>query len=241
MSGWKAAWAMAMFGWRKEWLGMLFTFLFALYCGGMTGVSLNELLSDPAGSSGMFVMVDWMYLMVFPAFGLLMNRTAFKISRDDVYTKKIAHWRTMPIPLQTIVKARMLNALLMVPIIGLAFLLLQYGVSSALRDRMSLVGWLAAGFVWMCYAFAMNAVLIWLELGCSGKRYVWYYWGFVAACMIVSAILAFGGVHLVRETMIQIDAGHYYILPAGLAIAAAALYAGYRLTLKRMRERSYVF
>ncbi|MBW5445535.1 hypothetical protein GE107_05590 [Cohnella sp. CFH 77786] len=239
MSDWKTAWRMARFGWRREWPGMVFTLLFALYIGWIVGFTLYALLRERASFSMMHAVVDWMYLMMFPAFGLLMNRTAFAISRDDVYTRKLAHWRTMPIPPETIVKARMLNALLLVPAIGLAFLLLQYFISSTLRDQLTIMAWLAVGFIWICYALGMNAFLIWMELGCSGKRYVWLYWALMGVCMIVSAGLAFGGVHLVRGTIGEIKTGHYYWLPVSLLFAVSALYAGYRLTLQRLHLRPY--
>lgn len=241
MTDWRAAWKLARFSWRRDWLGMLITCLFGVYVGWWMGVSLDELFNIEGKIPVFDAMVDWMYLAMFPGFGVLMNRTAMGIGREDAYTKRIAHWRTMPIALEVIVKARYMTALLLVPVIGFIFLMIQYGVSGTVNERFKLLEWLAFGLIWMCYALAVNALHVWMELGMSGKQYIAYYWCFAAACAIVSAGMALMDISLLRLTANQVLAGRYAWIPLSLVLAAAALYAGYRLTLVRMRNRSYVF
>ncbi|WP_276356243.1 hypothetical protein [Cohnella caldifontis] len=239
MRGWSAAWRMAQIGWKREWPGMLFTFLFAVYCGWIGGFTLGEILRYEDTIRSTYMITDWFYLLVLPVLGQLMNCTVFAISRGDIHTKKIAHWRTMPIPLETIAGTRLLNAVLLTAVNGLVFLGLQYAVSPAIREQLPLAGWLCAGLVWIGYALAVNAVLIWFELGCSGKVYVRFYWAFVGCCLLLSGVLTLSGVHLVRAVIREMQAGHYIWLVISPVAAAAALYAGYRLTLRRMRGRSF--
>jgi hypothetical protein len=241
MSGWKAVWAIARSEWKRERYGMLFTLLFALYGGGLCGFLLNALLGPDDAPSVLYVMVDWMYLMMLPVCGLLFNRTAWAISRDDVYTKKLAHWRTMPIPAEKILQARLLQGIILVLVIGFAFLMLQYAIAPALREQVSITQWLAVGTIWLGYALLINGFFIWIEMGCSGKRYVRLYLTFMIVTMVVPVSLTLGGFHLFRYTLREIEAGHYGWMLLGFAAAIAALYTGYRATLARMRKRSYIF
>jgi hypothetical protein len=243
MREWKSAWRMARFGWRRDWPGMLFTLLFAVYGGLICGFTLDSIIrnEETIEIRVLDVITDSMYLMVFPVFGQLMNSTAIFVMRSDIYSKKLAHWRTMPIPLKTIVSARWLNAVLLSIVNGLVYQLMQFAVSPAIREQLSWAGWLGAGFVWFGYSLAIQAAIIWMEMGVSGRRYVVFYWVFVGCCLLLAGALRLFDVKLVRAVMGELQAGHYFWLAASAAVAAAAMIAGYRLTLRRLRERSYVF
>jgi len=241
MSGWRTIWAIEKFGWRREWSGLLLMLASTLYVGALIGFAMGEALVGDADSKIGGVLVDWMYMMMFSVFGMCSNRTTFRIFREDFYTRKIACWRTMPIPLAAIVGARIARALVLVPGIGFLFLLLQYGFAAEVRARLSLGEWLAAGWLWICYGLAMSALLIWLELGVSGKRYMIAYWAMLAVIGLAAVGAAIGGVHLIAWTIDQASAAHYAWLPVFTLAAAAALFAGFRLTQNRMRHRSYYF
>ncbi len=228
--------------WRRERIGLAFTLIFAIYMGTVISLSIDGTMENNEDSRSLNGVIDWIYLTMFPVFGLVMNKSAFGMWRDDYYSRRIAHWRTMPIPVASIVQARFLQTIIVLPVIGVCFLLLQYMIASNLRDTVSPVQWLENGVVWMCYSFIVNAMYVLLELGYSGKRYVQVYLGYMGITAIVSAILSWQGIHLFQEVLRVTEEGHAFDLIIGLAIVAvAASWVGYKATISRIRARSMTF
>lgn len=241
MSGWKAVRKLAGFQWRQEWYGFFFMLALGLYVGWMVSMLMGDAAEQNGVAMPMATAIDLLYLVMYPAFGQCMNRTSFRIMREDTYTRQIAHWRTLPIPLTAIIQARLLRCVLFVPGLGLLFTYLQYAFAPELRVLLGLGEWLAFAWLWVCYGLIMDALIVWLEMGTSGKAYMWTYWGIMAAYGLAVVITALNGVTLVGETIELIANGQYGWLLAFTVLAAAALAASYRLTLRRMRRRPYYF
>jgi len=241
MTGWRAVRKIAGFNWRRERFGLAFMLLFVIYVGWLVGMLLGDWLIGSRIAQSISISTDWMYLLVFPAFGQCMNRTSFRIMREDSYSRQLAYWRTMPIPLTSIIQARLLRSVICILAFGVLFGFLQYGISSELRVLLGPGEWLAFTWIWICYGLAMNALLLWLEMGLSGKRYMWIYWGVMVFSGLVAAGLSTQGVSLVGGTIDWVASGHYGWLPVFTLLAVVVLIAGYRLTLNRMRLRSYYF
>jgi hypothetical protein len=228
--------------WKRERFGIIFTFLFAIYTGATISFSVNFIFGKEEVPRILYGVIDWIYLTMFPFFGLVMNKSAFRMWQDDYYSKRLAYWRTMPIPLASIVRARFLQSLITLPIVGVVFILLQYAIAPNLREAVSLVQWLENGIVWLAYALIVNAFYVWLELGFSGKKYVLYYLGFMGLTAILSAVLTWQGIYLFQEALRLIHEGNGAALIVGLAVAAvAATWIGHRETVKRIRRRSMTF
>lgn len=228
---------------RREWIGILVTLVFALYTGGFVSFMVDAMFfGDEEIPVVMIGMLDWIYLTMFPCFGTIMNKTAFAMWRGDIYTKRLAHFRTMPIPLTAIIKVRVLQSVVLLPVIGSSFLLLQYSLAPALRDTVTLGQWFTAGLIWMCFSFLVNALYTCLELGYSGKRYALVYITVMAVKAILVAILTWQGVHLFNEVLqlAKSDQAMQWIVLFVL-LAITATWAGYHLTLRRVRTRSINF
>lgn len=227
---------------RREWIGAVATLVFALYLGGVISFTIDGLLGEEEIPVSLTGFVDWMYLTMFPCFGLLMNKSVFAMWRDDVYTKRIAHWRSMPIPLSAIIKTRILQSVIMLPVIGGAFILLQYTLAPELRDSVTLGQWFTAGLLWLCFAFIVNAVYIYMELGNNGKRYTLIYLGLMVVTAILVCLLTWQSVHLFSEVLriSKSDQAPVWIIFLVL-LAIIANWVGYHLTLRRVRARSITF
>jgi hypothetical protein len=228
--------------WKRERFGIIFTFLFAIYIGATISYSVNGIFGEEEVPRILYGVIDWIYLTMFPIFGLVMNKSAFAMWRDDYYSKRLAYWRTMPIPLASIVRARFLQSLITLPIVGVVFILLQYAIAPNLRESVSLAQWLENGGVWLAYAFIVNALYVWLELGFSGKKYVLGYLGFMGLTAILCAALTWQNINLFQQVLRLIEEGYGTALIVGLAVAAlAATWIGHRATVRRIRRRSMTF
>lgn len=240
MSERKAVAYIGAYLWRRERFGMVFTLLFAMYLGFIISTTVNALLNpNEEVPKWLNVMVDWIYLMMFPIFGLVMNKSAWGMWRDDFYSKRLAQWRSMPIPATSIVTARMLQSAVMMPVIGAVFMVLQYATASHLRESVTPLQWIENGFAWACYALVIIAVYVWLELGFSGKRYCLYYFGIMLFLAVVSVVLTWQGIYLFQEVLEIIRRGYGWALILGMAIVAGAvLRLCHRMTVNRIRARS---
>jgi hypothetical protein len=227
---------------RREWIGALVTFLFTIYIGVFMSFVTDGLFSDEEVPSAMIGMLDWIYITMLPCVGMLMNRTAFAMWRDDIYTKRLAHFRTLPIPLATILQVRVIQSVMMLSVNGCLFFFLQYLFAPELQESVSLGHWLAAGLIWMCFSFMFNAFYTYVELGFSGKRYSQIYLAIMVVKGIIVAVLTWQGVHLVLKVLelAKSDLAGLWITLFVIA-AVMATWMGYRFTLRRLQVRSITF
>ncbi len=241
MRGWRAVRMIIAFEMRREWTGVLVTFLFACYFGIIfSGSAIDPL--DRSGAARFYDGVrDWVYLFGFPLFGSMMNRTIFGYWRDDPFTRRIAHWRTMPIPLSAIVGARYAQAVLMTAVVGSGFIALQYAIHWGFRERVELSEWVAAGFVWVAYGFVIQSAYILLELGFAGKTFVKWYLGYSIVLALLCVLLAWQDVSVFDEVLAASTARPLVWPAVALVAAVAALWTGSRLTLRQMQRRRYTF
>jgi len=244
MSYWKALRLLSGQLWRWDMTGYIVAFAFALYIGATMSLNANALFGSEADKvpSAIIGIIDWMFLAIMPIMGSCMNRTVFSIWRDDSHTRRMAVLRAYPIPLPVVIGSRVMQTVLLTTINVTAMLALIYALSPDLRDNVSIVRWIVFDAMWICYSLIVGSVLIWLELGHSGKRYVLIYLiGFVIVSAIVIT-MSWLSVHPFTEVLAWTElAGAPAILLGLLAAAAAALWIGYRVTIRKIRTRSLAF
>ncbi|WP_027094635.1 hypothetical protein [Cohnella thermotolerans] len=241
MKEWRAIVAIVAFELRREWTGVAVTAFFAIYF----GVFVTGALDVPDVHTGadryLNGMRDWLYLFGFPLFGCLMNRTVFTYWRNDPFTRRIAHWRTMPIPIRAIVGARIAQAVLVMAIAGSLFIAMQAIAHSSFDKTAGAAEWIAAGLVWIGYGLTVQAAYLYLELGFPGKMFVIWYLGYTLLVGLISALAAWQDVSLIREVLRAVSKQPLLLPAAALLVAAVALGLAYRLTIRRMQIRRYIF
>ncbi|MDG0809790.1 hypothetical protein [Cohnella rhizosphaerae] len=241
MSGWRATKALAAFEFKRDRLGLVLTAAFALYVGTIISALIDDRFGDGDVSRYLSGMADWLYTFTIPAFGCAMNRTMFAYWRGDVFTKRLSHWRTMPIPLERMASARMLLAAVAMAAIGTIFFVSQYLLAPALRDRVSPGEWAGTAVVWLCYGLIVNALILYLEMGFSGKTYVKAYMSICLLLGLIALAAAWRRISLVGEVTAAVGQAPV-LLPVGAGILAiAVLYGMRRAIVKRMARRSYTF
>lgn len=224
---------------RREWIGVVVTLVFALYVGGFLSLPIDDMLKEAEAPAVLIGTTDWIYLTMFPCFGMVMNKTVFAMWRDDFYTKRLAYFRTMPIPLSAIIQFRIIQSVIMLVLIGSVFLLLQYLLSPSLREAASLSQWFTAGLVWLFFSILVNAAYTYLELGFNGKRYAQMYLAMMLGLAIVVSLLTWQEIHLFLEVL-QLAKSDFALgwVALFMLLAIAGAWLGYRLTLERVRRRS---
>jgi len=240
MRGLQAVRTVFVFEMKREWFGVVVTTLFALYFGIVFVFTVHP---GANGEPAVFMsgMRDWVYLFSFPLFGCLMHRTVFHYWRHDPFTKRIAHFRTMPVPVAAIVGARYAQSLLMQFLAGGMFLAWQFIVSTDLQKLAGIGQWIAAGLVWIGYGMLVQTFYIYLELGCSGKTFVLYYAAYTAAMGAAGIALGLAHESLFLDVLRAVQRYPVMCILAVWVAAALAARIGRRLTMERMRRRRYTF
>lgn len=243
MSYWGAL--RVLFGqqWRWDRKGYIVALGFALYMGATMSFSANGIFGGEDIPSELIGVIDWMFIAIMPIMGTCMSRTIFSIWRDDSYTRRIAVLRAYPIPVPVIIGARIAQSVVMVPFNVTAMLVVIYALSPDLRDEVSLLRWAAFGAIWICYSLIVNAAVVVLELGYSGKRYVLFYLIGIGTLTAIVIALTLWGVHPFLEVLgwTKQGGGAAALVLCAIGCAAAALWIGYKTTTRRLRERSIAF
>ncbi|WP_027085983.1 hypothetical protein [Cohnella panacarvi] len=244
MSYWKALRLLSVQLWRWDKKGYIVAFAFSVYLGATMSLNANELFDGEADEipTALIGIIDWIFLAAMPIMGSCMNRTIFSIWRDDSHTRRMAVLRAYPIPLPVIIGSRIAQSVLLAAINVTAMLALIYALSPDLRDNVSILRWIAFDAMWICYSLIAGSALIWLELGHSGKRYVMTYligFGVVTAIVVAMSWLS---IHPFLEVLAWTKLGGSLAIILGLlAVAIAALWIVYRVTIRKIRTRSLAF
>lgn len=241
MNEWRAIRTLIAFELKREWKGVLFALLFALYFAIIYSAMGDAPKDDSSAARVLSGSRDWIYLFGLPIFENLMNRTCFGYWRDDPSTRRMAHWRTMPIPVRTIVTARHVQSVFLLIITGGLFIAVPCLMNPSWMSVGSGADWFPGGIVWIGYGLIAHMGCIYLELGFSGKTFMKWYLGFIGIMGAISVLLAWQGVSLYLEVLKLADKQPIWVPMAGVAVTALAMKLGIDSTVKRMQQRSYTF
>jgi hypothetical protein len=172
MTSWQGAKILFQHEMRRSWIGLLITMVFFTYVNIVMMPLFNELLEEKASDENIRWVADLLYLTILPNMGFLMNRSYMKYWQKDPFTRKIAYWRTLPIGLTSMVRARMLQLITVLSVVGAFFFITQYLLQGELRTLLTPGEYLIFVLVWIGYALTIGANYVIFEQLLSGKKYL---------------------------------------------------------------------
>lgn len=221
---------------------MLFAFAFALYLSATCIAAVDVYFSGEDEARLIYGVVDVLFLGMTPMLGLVLNKTVFAIWRNDPHTKRLAHWRSMPIDAAAIVLARLAQFVALISVNATVFFILLYVLVPNLKHAYTPLQWAGVGAVWVCYGLIINVFYTWLELGEDGKRYVKFYIGFMLTMVLLAVLLARANVRVLGFVAERTQSTDYVWLLGGMALlAVAANVAGHCAVTRRIRRRAFTF
>lgn len=141
-----------------------------IYTGVMVGIMLD-------GQTKAFEFLspfsDFMLMMLIPMSGFYFSRRSFHYIRDDSYTKMLWYYRTLPIPIDTIMKSRLIQLVSSLVGNGLILYTTLYISSSYLHTELNIGQMLLFIVTWSGFALFINGFYIYFELLFSGRKYLW--------------------------------------------------------------------
>ncbi|USB33763.1 hypothetical protein [Paenibacillus sp. YPG26] len=234
MHTWRDGWFIFWNNLRSAPFYLLWNIVFMLYMGFMT-----SLLFTPENRDLTDSVPDFMMLLVIPFTGFMFCKRGFRYLMDDSYTQMLFYYRTLPIPLNVVMRSRVIQvlfALLFNNLIFFGFLLL---VNYSYWSELSTVGYISFALTWVGYALLMTGSYIYFEYLKRGVIYMW-------ASMIVNALVAtlafvvyMNGGNLIRWIM-EYSKQYGLLSPVmwgSLAIGGLLLSLICRITLRKMAVR----
>lgn len=138
-----------------------------------TGVMLSIMIMGKEVSTGIFdPLLDFILLLLIPMTGFYFSRRSFHYIKDDSYTKMLWYYRTLPIPIESVMKARVIQLLVAVAGNSVILFTTLYISSSLMRSNLSIGEMIVFAITCNGFAILCNTVYIYFELLASGRKYL---------------------------------------------------------------------
>lgn len=234
MNKWRDAWVIIKKELSTDRVYLIWGPLFMAYAGAMIGLMMYGRSEQ---KDHLNPVIDFLMLTVLSLAGILFSRRSFNYIKDDTYTRMLFYYRTMPIPVETVMKSRFLHMIA-------AFLFNGVILFTAIRliFDMNMNGLQYAVFIltWLGYAIAVNGIFIFFEFTTSGRTYMWISILLVLLFGLTAAISAISGFGLTEYSMqMSIEHGMLSPLMWGTLLGGVLLLAGFStLAIRKLSRRS---
>lgn len=213
---------------------LIWGLIFMLYMGGMVSLMMYGQLEQ---GGHMNLVSDFLMMALLSLLGLFFSRRSFSYIKDDTYTRMLFYYRTLPIPVETVMKSRFLQMIA-------AFLfngVILFTTIRVLFD-MNMNGLQYAVFIltWLGYALAVNGIFIYFEFTTSGRTYMWITILLLLLFGLAAVICAISGFSLTEYSM-QMSKEYGMVSPLmwGTLLGGGLLLAGFcALAVRKLSRRS---
>lgn len=234
MNEWKQAWWLTRSEMNKDKLQWLWTAIFMIYTGSMSGV----MLLGQQKTDFINPVVDTFFLIMVPFQGFVFSRRSFRYIQEDSYTQMLAYYRRLPIPNETVMWSRLQQALMAFTYNGIFFYGSLYVVGLH-EEGFRWDQYLAFGITCTGYGLLMTGLYIYGEFLHSGKKYLLLSSLFLPLTIILSLLIRTSGSY---GFSIVIDMSKSWgllspIMWVALVAGIAGLWLFSRLTLKKLSTR----
>lgn len=167
MNEWKQAWWLTRSQMSKDKLQWLWSAIFMIYTGSMSGV----MLVGQQQTDFINPVVDAFFLLMLPFQGFMFCRRSFRYIHEDSYTQMLAYYRRIPIPEQAVMWSRLQQSLMAFAYNGIFF----YGSLFVVNLHSEGFRWdqyLAFSLTCTGYGLVVTGLYIYGEFLNSGKKYL---------------------------------------------------------------------
>lgn len=237
-SGLRNAGWLAVEGLRRTRASILVCALFTLLFGGFLALTLEVVYTNVArGEAPADFAASVFLIFLVPNLILNWSSRSYLNPGQDPFTKRLAFFRSLPIPVSELVRSRVVSMFFMLLILTPLFFLPAYLVPGSLRAAVAFPDYLIFVLFWLGYALLVAGIHIVEEMTFSGRTLfigqlitIPVLFGILIAFYVLNESLAYSVMNLVQS---------YGFLPAAISllIGAAALVVGVRVTERRLARR----
>lgn len=236
---WKDAWVIFKKDLYTDRLFLIWNAIFMIYGGGMFSFMLYSV--DKADTI-LHPMADFLMLMMMPMVGFFFSRRSFSYLKEDSYTQMLWYYRTLPIPVKTVMKSRYIQLVITTIFNGIILFSTIFFVFMLENTDMSLIQFISFALTWIGYALFINGFYIYLEFSKKGKMYFWLSMLLMLGMVLITVVIAVLQGNLVKYTM---DLSMHYallspIMWGTLLVGVLLLYFAGLLTTRKLTNRDLI-
>lgn len=196
---WKDAWAIVERDLRNDRLYVIANVIFMIYL----GLILSTIVDTANESEFMWTPLgNYLMLTTVPMTGFFFSRRDFNCIKEDSYTQMLRYYRTLAIPLNTIIRGRLTQLAVAILVNNLFLYVAFYGFMIMLGDSWIEVDTiLAFAFTWLGYSLLIHGVFIYYEFLTSGRVYFLTTLLFIVVFGLVGLIMNAWGIDLIKITL----------------------------------------
>jgi|GEM_PF-3555468 len=238
----KQAWWLARKELQPSKYSIALNMLFYLYAAAVI-LSMSVELGDanaPGGTRPFTGIVLNLFVMaILPNLGFLISRRYMTYRTTDLFTKKLAFMRQLPIPLRVIVSSRFMQ--LLITLVPMALVLFAcYGIVAAALHLVSFGALQFAGFFlfWIGYSLVFGSLYVYWELGLTGRQYFNRCMMMVPVYMVAAVVLwLWLGESVWTRSLSWVEDSYGGISLLSLLVAALTVLGVGKALVARLRQR----
>lgn len=179
---------------------------------------------------------DWVLMCLVITLSYVFTKDCWTFHRTDVYSRRLAFYRKLPVADRDILLSRyLLMGLSLIPM-SLCLYLPAYYIVRA-ESPIDGLSFLAAVTVWTGLSLLAGAGYIHLELGFPGKWYFKINLLLVFLLLVLIVLLSSEGIYIMEGTFGLVERYGFYPGLISLLAAAGGIIGIFRLTLRRISTR----
>ena len=184
------AWWLARKDFGNHWLSLIWNTLFNLYMVWMLllPMTYSQQQDDMQGAALIIngVTMNFFVLAIIPMWGFPISKAFMNYKKTDLYTKKIAYLKTLPISNQVIIWSRFIQtAMLVMAMASVVFIPYFTILDYSGKLPLSFLECVAFTLVWAGFSLLIGSFYISWELGMPGKAYF-------IRCLLIMPLFAIG-------------------------------------------------
>ncbi|CAG7636066.1 hypothetical protein ACFQI7_06970 [Paenibacillus allorhizosphaerae] len=225
---------------RSNW-GKLVSVALYLYLGIFSGLIARGMYFSSTGIAdrSLSAAVDIIFLCGISCLGFAMAGEYLTYHRTDFFSRKVQYMRQLPISISETVGAKYLQMGVTLIAQTLLFFLPFYFIGR-ISDLLTFGQSLAFILVWVYFGACMSVVFAYKELGGTGKSYMRFSLIFTVLLVAASVGIKVLGTGFLELTMQGAVSFGLWIIVLGAALSAFWIWLWFRLTVNKIRSRSFV-
>ncbi|WMT41565.1 ABC-2 transporter permease [Paenibacillus sp. D2_2] len=239
LKAWKDAWVIFKKDLYTDRMYLIWNAIFMIYGGAMFSFMLYSV--DHADTN-IHPLADYLMLMMVPMIGFFFSRRSFNYLKEDSYTRMLCYYRTLPIPVKTVMKSRYVQLVFTIIFNSIILFSTIYFVFIFLNKEMSVIEYISFALTWIGYALIINGLYIYLEFLKRGKIYFWLGMLLMLSMVIITFAVAVLQGNLVKYTM-DLSVRYALLSPimwGTLLVGVLLLYFTGLLTIRKLTDRDLV-
>ncbi|MFC0562510.1 hypothetical protein [Halalkalibacter alkalisediminis] len=233
---------------KSQWVAIALTLVVTIFLALVSAALLEQSVRKLSGTETIFynrMLLDIMFVGLTPSFAaIFMSRPYlnFQTIKDDPFSKRMAFFRTLPIPVSILSLSRIFLMVGTLIIMSFAFYLtITIAVPAHFFELMTPVEYLIFILFWLGYALAIGGVNPFVEYGTNGKILHLLPWVFIVVFLITVFIFySLVGLSIVEMILVLIKSHGWPLAAVSIFVGVCGSYIWNKLLTMRLSKRDYL-